>query len=71
LYAVLTVQAKLNGLAEFKAIHANKDALALLKAVKGLVFKFDGEKEFEMSLVEAIEKLYSMHQTKDMTNVQF
>jgi hypothetical protein len=52
LYAVITGQcteymlAKLNGLAEFKTIHANKDALALLKAVKGLVFKFDGEKEF-------------------------
>jgi hypothetical protein len=41
LYAVITGQcteymlAKLNGLSEFKTIHANKDAIALLKAVKG------------------------------------
>jgi hypothetical protein len=58
-------------MAEFKTIHTNKDALALLKAVKGVVFKFDDEKEFEMSLVEATDKLYRMYQTKDMTNVQF
>jgi hypothetical protein len=57
-------------LAEFKTIHENKYALALLKAVKGLVFKFDGEKEFEMSLVEATDKLYRVYQTKDMTNIQ-
>jgi hypothetical protein len=77
LYAIITGQcaeyllAKLNGLAEFKNIHANKDALALLKEVKGLVFKFDGKKEFEMSLVEATDKLYHMYQTKDKTNIQF
>jgi hypothetical protein len=41
LYAFITGQcieymmAKLNGLPEFKTIHANKDALAVLKEVKG------------------------------------
>jgi hypothetical protein len=40
-------------------------------AIKGLTFKFDSEKEYEMSLVEAIDKLYQAYQTKDMSNTQF
>jgi hypothetical protein len=43
----------------------------LLKAIKGLTFRFDSEKEYEMSLVEAIDKLYQMYQPKDMSNTQF
>jgi hypothetical protein len=65
------MMAKLNGISSFKTIHAEKDSLALLKMIKGLVFRFDGEKEFELSLVEANDKLHKMYQTKEMTNVQF
>jgi hypothetical protein len=77
LYAVIIGQcteymmAKLNAMPVFKTIHADKDVLGLLKAIKGLVFRFDGEKEFEMSLVEANDKLYRMYQGKEMTNTQF
>jgi hypothetical protein len=50
LYAVIIGQctefmiAKLKSMPTFKDIHANKDALRLLRSIKGLVFRFDGEK---------------------------
>jgi hypothetical protein len=64
LYAVIIGQcteymiAKLKGIPSFKTIHTDKDSLALLKMIKGLVFRFD-------------DKLYKMYQTREMTNVQF
>jgi hypothetical protein len=63
--------AKLKALPTFKKLHADKNPVKLLKAIKGLTFKFDNEKEYEMSLVEAIDKLYQLHQTKELTNTQF
>jgi hypothetical protein len=63
--------AKLKGTLSFKDMHMNKDPLMFPKAIKGLMFRFDGEKEYEMSLVDAMDKLYRMFQTKDMTNTQF
>jgi hypothetical protein len=53
--------AKLKELPKFKKLHADKNPVKLLKAIKGLTFKFDNEKEYEMSLVEAIDKLYQIH----------
>jgi hypothetical protein len=52
-----------------ESMHMNKDPMMLVKAIKGLMFRFDGE--YEMSLVDATDKLYCMFQTKDMTNTQF
>jgi hypothetical protein len=48
--------AKLKALPTFKNLHANRNPVKLLKAIKGLTFKFDNEKRYEMSLVEAIDK---------------
>ena len=62
---------KLKSLPMFKDMHIAKDPIKLLKAIKALTFKFDNEKEYEMSLVEAIDKLYQVQQTKDMTNIDF
>ena len=62
---------KLKAMPTFKEMHVTKDPVTLLKAIKGLTFKFDNEKEHEMSLVEAIDKLYRTYQTKDITNIQF
>jgi hypothetical protein len=62
---------KLKAMPTFKMMHAKRDALALLKGIKGLTFMFDGEKEYEMSLVEAIDKFYKKYQGRDMTNVQY
>jgi hypothetical protein len=56
--------AKLKALPTFKKLHADENPIKLLKAVKGLTFKFDNGKEYEMSLVEAIDKLYQIHQTE-------
>jgi hypothetical protein len=63
--------ATLKALPTFKKLHADKNPVKLSKAIKGLTFKFDNEKEYEMSFVEAIDKLYQIHQTKEMTNTQF
>ena len=63
--------AKLKALSTFKEMHTEKDPIKLLKSSKGLTFKFDSEKEYEMNLVEAIDKFYQIYQTKEMSNTQF
>jgi hypothetical protein len=60
---------KLNTLPTFKEMQVNKDPVTLLQVIKGLTFKFDNEKEYEMSLVKAIDKLYQTYQTKDLSNI--
>jgi hypothetical protein len=65
------MSAKLKALPSFKEMHTEKVPVKLLKSIKGLTFKFDSEKECEMSLVEAIDKLYRIYQTKEMSNTQF
>jgi hypothetical protein len=62
---------ELKALPMFKEMHLDKDPITLLQAIKGLTFKFDNEKEYEMSLVEVIDKLYQTYQTKDMSNIQY
>jgi hypothetical protein len=65
------MMAKLKALPTFKGLHIDRNPVKLLKAIKGLTLKVDSEKEYEMSLVEAIDKLYQTYQTKDMSNTQF
>jgi hypothetical protein len=77
LYSVILGQcteymiSKLKAMPTFKMMHTKRDALALLKGIKGLTFMFDGKKEFEMSLVEAVDKFYKIYQGRDMTNIQY
>jgi hypothetical protein len=77
LYAVIIGQCtemmmtKLKAMPTFNDIHNNKNTLELLKAIKGLAFKFDGEKELGMSLVEAMDKFYRFYQSKEMPNAQY
>jgi hypothetical protein len=61
----------LKALANFKDMHTDKDPVKLLESIKVLTFKFNNEKEYEVSLVEAIDKLYRTYQTKEMTKTQF
>ena len=62
---------KLKTLNTYKDMHHKKDALNLLKAVKGFTFMFNGEKEHEMSLAEAIDRVYRIYQGKDMSNLEY
>jgi hypothetical protein len=62
---------KLKALPKFKEMHVDKDPVTLLKVIKGLTFKFDNEKEYEMSLVETINKMYRTYQMKDLSNIQY
>jgi hypothetical protein len=52
------MMAKLKALPMFKEFHADKDPVKFLKAIKELTFKFNSKEEYEMSLVETIDKLY-------------
>jgi hypothetical protein len=65
------MSAKLKALPTFKEMHTEKDPVKLLKSIKGLTFKCDSEKEYGMSRVEAIDKLFRIYQTKEMSNTQF
>ena len=62
---------KLKTLNTYKDMHHKKDALNLLKAVQGFTFMFYGEKEYEMSLAEAIDRFYRIFQGKDMSNLEY
>jgi hypothetical protein len=63
--------AKLKAMPTFKEMHSEKDPIKLLKAIKGLTFRLDNKKEYDLSLVEAIDKLFRLYQSKDMPNTQF
>jgi hypothetical protein len=52
-------------------MHSDKDPIRLFKAIKDLKFRFDSNKEYKMSLLEDIDKLFQLYQSKDMTNAQF
>jgi hypothetical protein len=58
----------LKALPTFKELHTDKNPVKLLKAIKGLTFKFDGEKEYEMSLVEANGTPTNYDQQSDLPN---
>jgi len=62
---------KLKTLVTYKDMHIKKDALNLLKEIKGFTFMFNGEKEYEMSLAESIDRFYRIYQGKDMTNLEY
>ena len=63
--------AKLKDIPTFNEVHYEKDRVNILKAIQGLTFRFDSEKEYKMSLVEAVDKLFRLYQSKDMSNTQF
>jgi hypothetical protein len=62
---------KLKELPTYQEIHAKKDALKLLKTIKGLTFMSNNNKEYEMSLVKADERFHLIYQEKDMSNLQY
>jgi hypothetical protein len=51
--------AKLKVPSTVKKMHFNKDSLVLFKSFKRLSIQFVDRKEFEMSLVKAMDKFYS------------
>jgi hypothetical protein len=65
------MKSELETVPNFQAISDSQDALELLKEIKGFIYKFDNEKCPAQSLVEAMDKLHSLYQGKDMTNSQF
>jgi hypothetical protein len=62
---------KLKALPSFAEMHEEKDLVKLPRAIKGHTFTFNIKKEYKMSLVDAVDRLYRFYQAKDMTNPQF
>jgi hypothetical protein len=50
--------ATLKAMPTFKEMHSEKDPMQHLKVSKGLIFRLIEKKEYEMCLVEVMDKLY-------------
>jgi hypothetical protein len=62
---------KLEELLSFTTINTQKNMLSLIIVMKNLIFVFNGEKEYRVSLVEADDKFCQLLQGRDVNNVQY
>jgi hypothetical protein len=63
--------ASLQSLKGFKAMSQKLDLLELMKSIKGLIYKFDGQRTHAMSLHLANKCSYSMYQGRDISNAHY
>jgi hypothetical protein len=47
------------------------DLLELMKSIKGLIYKFDGQRNHAMALHLAKKRWYSIYQGRDVSNAQY
>jgi hypothetical protein len=62
---------RLREMSTFSEMHDKRDALTLLKEIKGLAFDFNNDVDYELSLAKATIKFSRFFQGKDMTNIQY
>jgi hypothetical protein len=60
--------ASLQSLKGYKAMNKKFDLLELMKSIKGLIYKFDGQRYHAMSLHLAKKRWYSMYQGRYFSN---
>jgi hypothetical protein len=65
------MRAKLEGLDSYEKMKGGFDTIALIKAIKGLTYQFDGQKYHSMALHQAKNRFYNLYQGREMTNAQF
>jgi hypothetical protein len=65
------MRAKLEGLDSYEKMKDGFDMIALIKAIKGLTYQFDGQKYHSMALHQAKKRFYNLYQGREMTNAQF
>ena len=62
---------RLREMPTFTEMHNSRNALALLKEIKGLALNFHDDVDYELSLAKATIKFSRFFQGKDMTNLQY
>jgi hypothetical protein len=63
--------AKLESLSDFKKIDLCLDLIKLMKAIKWLLYQFEGQKYHPEELHQAMKRFYLLSQGKDMTDARF
>jgi hypothetical protein len=66
-----SMRAKLESLDSYENMKDGFDTIALIKAIKGLIYQFDGQKYHSMALHQAKKRLYNLYQGLEMANAQF
>ena len=64
------MRSKLQQLPNFQAFDAIQDSIELLKAMKGLAFRFDSRRYTPQSMVDIDTRPHRNFQSEDMTNTQ-
>ena len=62
---------RLREMPTFTEMHNSRNALALLKEIKGLALNFHDDVDYELSLAKATIKFSRFFQGKEMTNLQY
>ena len=62
------MQDKIKTLRNYTAMKDDCDSLALLKAIREVTFSFESQKYHPVQIVELVNKLSGLRQTKNMTN---
>jgi hypothetical protein len=65
------MRAKLEALREYAVMMQTFYFIALMKAIKGLPYQFEGQRYHAHSLHQTKKRFYSLHQGKDITNAKF
>jgi hypothetical protein len=77
LYALILGQctehiiSKLESLDDFKEIERALDVIKLMKAIKGVLYQFEGQKYEDEALHEAMKRFCLFNQNREMTNAKF
>jgi hypothetical protein len=62
---------KLEAMPNFEKMDVDQDSVALLKAIKGMTYKFADQKYLPFALADAVVRLDRMFQSKDMTDSEY
>ena len=65
------MKAKLQASANFAVMENTQCSIDLLKEIKGLVYKFDGQRYHPQALVDACDRFHRFFQGREMTNPQY
>jgi hypothetical protein len=63
--------ASLKGLKGYEKMNGSSNLLGLMKAIKGLVYKFDGHRYHAMSLHLAKKRSFALYQGRETSNASY
>jgi hypothetical protein len=65
------IHAKLELVAGYDDMKGSFDLISLIKAMKGLVYQFEGQNYHPNAFFLSHKRFYSLYKTQEMTNAQF